>query len=129
MEILRYLRAPQWPTGGPAVWGPLIHIHKVDRVVHGNGIDIKVYGEMQIAAGEMIYAWELKLNTLEVLDLTPMQPFNNGLGYMAQVHIKNKGQYDNDASIEVYDDASVFQSPGTGPDGGSIWLSFIAEGE
>lgn len=131
MEILRYTRANPFPTSRAliAVTGPLVHIHKVDRIVHGNGVDIKVYGEMQIAAGEYVYAWELKLNTLEVLTLTPMQPSQTGLGYIAQARISNKGTYDNDASVEIYDDASNFLGPGLGPEGGSIWLCFIAEGE
>lgn len=129
MEIVRTLRANPAPIGGPHVWGPLIHIHKVDRDVHGNGIDIKIYGEMQIAAGSYVYARELKLNTLEVLALTPMIPLNNGLGYMAQQWTTSKGLYDNYASIDIYDDASVWQTPGTGPSDGSVWLSFIAEGE
>lgn len=129
MEIIRRLRANPLPVGGAAVWSPLIHIHKVDRTVHGNGIDIKVYGEMQIAATEFVFARELKLNTLEVLLLTPMPPSQNGLGYMAQHRIFTKGAYDNYASIDVYDDASNLQTAGTGPEGGSIWLNFIAEGE
>lgn len=129
MEIIRQLRANPFPVAGPHVWSPLIHIHKVDRWVHGNGIDIKIYGEMQVAAGEYVYARELKLNTLEVLTLTAMPPAWNGLGYIAQHRIVTKGTYDNYASIDVYTDTGVWQSPGAGPEGGSIWLNFIAEGE
>lgn len=129
MEIIRTLRDNPFPVGGPHVWGPLIHIHKVDRSVHGNGVDIKIYGEMQIGAGEYVYARELKLNTLEVLMLTPMPPAWNGLGYMAQHRITTKGAYDNYASIDVFDHNGVWQCPPVGPEGGSIWLNFIAEGE
>jgi len=109
--------------------GPLIHIHHVERSVHGNGVAIKVYGEMKIAAGEYVYARELKLNTLEVLLLTPELDKNNTIGYMAQKYIHNKGEYDNYASIDIYADDGTWQSPGTGPTDGSIWLNFIALGE
>jgi len=108
---------------------PLIHIHHVERSVHGNGVAIKVYGEMKIAAGEYVYARELKLNTLEVLLLTPELDKNNTIGYMAQKYIHNKGEYDNYASIDIYADDGTWQSPGTGPTDGSIWLNFIALGE
>jgi len=108
---------------------PLIHIHHIERVVHGNGIAIKVYGEMKIAAGEYVYARELKLNTLEVLLLTPEVNRNNGTGYMAQKYIHNKGELDNYASIDIYSHDGTFQAPGTGPIDGSIWLNFEAVGE
>ena len=108
---------------------PLIHIHYIERTIHGNGIAIKVYGEMKIAAGEYVYARELKLNTLEVLVLTPEVEKNNAKGYMAQKYIYNKGEFDNYASIDIYDHDGTFQAPGTGPIDGSIWLNFIALGE
>lgn len=109
---------------------PLIHIHKIDRFVHGNGIGIAVYGEMKLAAGEAVFARELMLNTLQVLLLTPEVPMNdNDLGYMAQKFVYNKGLYGNYASIDVYDDAGTWQAPGTGPTDGSIWLDFLAHGE
>ena len=109
--------------------GPLVHIHHIERAVHGNGIVVKIFGEMKIAAGEYVYAREMKLNTLQVLLLTPELNLNNGLGYMAQKYIYHKGGYDNYASIDIYDDNSGFQGPGSGPVGGSIWLNFIALGE
>jgi len=112
-------------------YGPtsLIHIHNVERHVHGNSISIKIFGEMKIAAGQYVYAREFKLNTLQVLLLTPELHTNNGLGYMAQKFIYHKGELDNYASIDIYDDASNWQSPGTGPVDGSIWLDFEAKGE
>lgn len=121
-------------SAGPVNYGgtgptPLIHIHSVQRHEHGNGIKVVVYGEMKIAAGMYVYARELKLNTLQVMLLTPELNRNNGLGYMAQKFIYHKGELDNYASIDVYDDASNWQSPGVGPVDGSIWLDFEAIGE
>jgi hypothetical protein len=107
----------------------LIHIHSVERHVHGNGVTIHIYGEMKIAAGQYVYARELKLNTLQVLNLTPEIRTNDTHGYMAQKYIYHKGEYDNYASIGVYNDAGTWQSPGNGPIDGSIWLDFEASGE
>ena len=109
--------------------GPIIHIHHVKRDIHGNGVAIHVYGEIRIAAGEYFYAREMKLNTIQVLNLTPEIPLNNGLGYMAQKFIYHKGEYDNWGSIDIYDDASAWQNPGVGPSEGSVWLDFEALGE
>lgn len=108
---------------------PQIHVHHSYREVFGDSIAVVVYGEMKIAAGERIWAKELGLKTLQVLNLTPELNLNNGLGYMAQKYIRHKGEYNNYASIDVYDDASVWEGPGTGPVDGSIWLDFIALGE
>lgn len=108
---------------------PQIHIHYDRRDVHGNGTAVTVYGEIKIAAGERIWARELGLKTLQVLVLTPELNLNNGLGYMVQKYIRHKGEFNNYASIDVYDDASVWEGPGTGPVDGSIWLDFIALGE
>lgn len=124
-------------SAGPAASGTgptgLIHIHSVERHVHGNGIKIVVYGEIKIAAGQYVYARELKLNTLEVLLLTPEVNLGGGdvnMGYMAQKFIYHKGELDNYASIDVYDDAGEWQDPAAyGPVDGSIWLDFIAQGE
>ena len=124
---------PHGGSAGPAASGtgapPLIHVHAVERHIHGNGIAIHIYGEMKLASGTYVYARELKLNTLQVLLLTPELNRDNGLGYMAQKFIYHKGEYDNYASIDVYDDASAEQTPGTGPVDGSIWLDFEALGE
>lgn len=108
---------------------PQIYVHFDHRDVHGNGIAVRVYGEMKIAAGERVWAYELGLKTLQVLVLTPELGFNDGLGYMAQKYVYHKGQYDNYASIDVYDDASEWQSAGVAPVDGSVWLDFVAIGE
>jgi len=108
---------------------PLIHIYKVDRIVKGSGVYGVVYGNMKIAAGERVWAHELKANSIEVLTLTPELNRNNGLGYMAQKYISQPGAYNNYASIDIYDDASTWQSAGTGPVDGSIWLDFCAKVE
>ena len=38
---------------------PEIHVHYIERDVFGNGIGIRVYGEIKIASGEIVYASEL----------------------------------------------------------------------
>lgn len=121
-------------SAGPVNYGgigpkPLIHIHTVKRHIHGNSIYIEVEGEIKIAAGMYVYARELKLNTLQVLNLTPEIRQNNTIGYMTQKFIYHKGELDNYASIDVYADDGTFQAPGTGPVDGSIWIDFIAKGE
>ncbi len=107
---------------------PLIHIYGIERHVHGNGVWGVVYGEMKIASGERIWAHELKANSIEVLTLTPEIDLNNGLGYMAQKFIYRKGEYNNYASIDIYDHNGLSQTRGRpGPVDGSIWLDFIAK--
>lgn len=117
------------PATGQGGGAPQIHVHYQYRDVFGDGIAVRVYGEIKIAAGERVYAYELGLKTLQVLVLTPELPTNNGIGYIAQKYIFHKGQYDNYASIDIYDDASNWQPAGTAPTDGSIWLDFIALGE
>lgn len=107
---------------------PIIHIHNIERKVHGNGIDLKVYGEMKIAANEQVWAKELKMKTIEVLCLTPEIPHGQTTGFIANKHIHHKGEYGNYASIDVYDDTGTIQTAGVGPVDGSIWLDFIGEG-
>jgi hypothetical protein len=118
--------------------GPLIHIHYIERTVHGNGIAIKVYGEMKVAAKEYVYARELKLNTIEVLLLTPMTGDHHL--YHVQKYVYNKGEYDNYASVDIFS-AEAYEMIASGrsqssisaasslPEDGSIWLDFIALGE
>jgi len=117
---------------------PVVQIHHVRRDVHGNSIAIKVYGELKIAAKEIIYARELKLNTIQTLLLTTKT------GYHALFHpqkwIYNEGEYDNYASIDIFScDAyemlagtrgqSAETAPAALPEDGSIWLDFEAIGE
>lgn len=118
-----------------AYWGggsPIIHIHHIERDVFGNGIAIKVYGEMKIGSKEVVFARELKLNTLQVLVLTP-ETGRTWTGYMAQKYIYHKGELDNYASIDIFDHDGNEIGPGRvnpGPEtDGSIWLDFIALGE
>lgn len=119
---------------------PRIEVHHIERAVHGNSIAIKVYGEMKIAAKEVVFARELKLNTLEVLVLTP-ETGDHWL-YHAQKWIYRKGEFNNYASIDIlipqYAPYEMLASgavalprtrPTSLPDNGSIWLNFIALGE
>lgn len=108
---------------------PQIHVHHVHRDVHGNGIAIRAYGEIKIAAGEFVWAHELKMNTLQVLTLTPEPCRQMNVGYSVHKSIWHKGEYDNYASIDVFDNDGNFQAPGTPPVDGSIWLNFVAVGE
>jgi hypothetical protein len=117
--------------------GPLIHIHYIERTVHGNGIAIKVYGEMKVAAKEYVYAREMKLNTIEVLTLTPMTGDHHL--YHVQKYVHNKGEYDNYASIDIFSAdgyemlasgrSSSISAASSLPEDGSIWLDFMALGE
>ena len=136
MEMVEVIIPPDVHGGsaGPVSKGgtgptTLIHIHHIKRHVHGNGIAIEVQGEIKIAAGQYVYARELGLNTLEKLNLTPELNLNNTQGYMAQKFIYHKGEFDNYASIDVWDDAGAWQPPDTPPIDGSLWLDFIAMGE
>jgi len=109
---------------------PLIHIHFIERNVFGNGIGVRVYGELKIAAGEIVYAREMKLNCLQVLSLTSEVNANEqGAGYVPSKWIYHKSEFDNFASIDIFDTGGTWQGAGTGPTDGSIWLDFIALGE
>jgi len=112
---------------GQLTSNPLIHIHHVERNVFGNGIAIHVYGEMRIAAKEVVYAREMKLNTIQTLQLTA-ETGTHTL-YNPQKWIYHKGEYDNYASIDIFghDDSEIVA--GDGPDEGSVWLDFEALGE
>lgn len=114
--------------GGTATGsGPIVHIHHIERHVHGNGIAIKVWGEMKIAAKEYVYARELKLNTIQVLLLTA-ETGRHTL-YHPQKWVNNKGELDNYASIDIFNDAGTEITRGVGPADGSVWLDFMALGE
>lgn len=118
---------------------PLIQIHTVERHIHGNGVFIHVYGEMQIGAKEVVYAWDLKLRTLQVLLLTP----ETGAHFPLHVQkwIYSKGALNNYASVDVFSfdyawemlpsgrGQSQCPQPSVLPDQGSIWLNFEAVGE
>ena len=116
--------------------GPLVHIHAIERHVHGNGIHIKIWGEMKIAAKERVYARELYLNTIKVLLLT----VETGQHYplTAQKWVYNKGEFDNYASIDIFcsngwqmepDGRVAVTCPATLGTDGSLWLNFMALGE
>jgi len=109
--------------------GPLIHVHYIERGVFGNGIAVKVYGEMKIGAKDYVYAKELKLKTIQVLVLTPET--GNHVGYHAQKWIYHKGEFDNYASVDIFNVTNGTElGRQEGPDAdGSIWLDFIAMGE
>jgi len=108
--------------------GPLVHIHHVERNVFGNGIAIHVYGEMRIAAKEAVYARELKLNTIQTMTLTAET--GSHTSYNVQKYIHAKGEYDNYASIDIFNTATDAEvTTGNGPDEGSVWLDFEALGE
>lgn len=108
---------------------PLIHIHYMERVVSGQGVAIKVWGEMKVISDVLIYAKDLKLNSIETLLLTPM---GSDKAYIAGKYVVNKGEYGNYASVHVFNadgnriDASSYKGPETD---GSIWLNFEALGE
>ena len=130
---------PVYPADHVNVGGgcPQVQVHFEHRYCEGNGIAVVVYGEMKITGGERILAKELGLKTLQVLDLTPELDLNNGVGYMVQKYIHHKGEFDNYASIDIFDDASNWvvgetnqrENTVSGPVDGSIWLDFIALGE
>jgi len=132
VQVIYGERPPGYNWWEKATGTPEIHIHSVERYVHGNSIGIKVHGEIKIAAGEIVYARELKLNTLEVLKLTPevkRQPTD--IAFIPHKWIYRKGEYDNFASIDVFDDAHNWMYAGRSgnPSDGSIWLDFDAKGE
>jgi len=108
---------------------PLIHVSNAERSVAGRSVHGKIFGSIKIAAGERVWAHELKLNSIETIVLTPELNLNNGVGYMAQKYVHQPGAYNNYASIDIYDDASNWESAGNGPVDGSIWLNFVAAGE
>lgn len=114
-------------------WSPLIHIHIVERHVHGNSVHIEVHGQIRIAAKERVYARELKLNTLQGLQLTAEGPFL-GRGYVPLVYYHNKGEYDNYASVDIFNVTGgeweeLTAGHRNASQDGSVWFTFIAEGE
>lgn len=124
VEVIQTLYSDHAGHGGGC---PLVHIHFIEQIVHGNGCAVRVHGELLIAAGERIYAREMGLKTLQVLNLTPEVDAQDGHGYMAQKYIHHKGELNNYASVDIYNDAALFISPANRA--GSMWLDFIALGE
>jgi len=115
---------------------PLIHIHLVERTIHGNHVAVKVWGEMKIAGKEVVFARELKLKTLQVLLLTTEHGTHHM--YSASKNIYHKGELDNYASIDIFSADSYEMTAGSYTDvdisselpyDGSIWLNFCAVGE
>jgi len=116
--------------------GPRLEIQVQERVVAGEHVFVRVYGEMKIGAKERIYARDLGLRTLQLLMLQPEHGTHNP--YTTGVWIYRKGELDNYASIdifsmagfEMYLNARVTVSAATTlPYDGSLWLGFIALGE
>ena len=107
--------------------GPLIEVHHIERSVFGNGIAVKVWGELKIAAKERVYAREMGLSTLQVLLLTSETGTHNF--YHPQKWIYHKGELDNYASIDIFDENGAEVTAGNGPNDGSVWLDFMALGE
>jgi len=135
VEVVQFPETAHTGFGGGH---PLIYIHSIKRFVHGNEIDIHVKGEMKIAAKEVLFARELKLNTIQVLLLTPEAAMAEGANYnpyIAQKWIHHKGEFDNYASVNVWhigtDGSPTELDAGNAhaPADGSIWLNFEAEGE
>jgi len=123
---------------GHCTQAPIIHIHDVERHVFGNGIVVKVWGELKIAAKEVVYARDLKMNTIQVLLLTAESTHH--YPFIPMKWIYRKGEYGNYASIDIFGPGSAYQyeageaaesvsRPSTLPHDGSIWLNFMALGE
>lgn len=106
---------------------PLIHIHSVRRHIHGNEVSITIKGDLRIAAKEVVYARDLKLNTIQTLQLTT-ETGEHTL-YHPQKYIHAKGEYDNYASVDIFGHDDTEITAGSGPDEGSVWLDFEALGE
>jgi hypothetical protein len=123
---------------------PLIHIHSIRREVFGNEISLWVAGEMRIAAKEVVFAKELKLNSIQVLVLTPEAA--NHVPYIVNKWIYRKGQYDNYASIDIFAPTAGYELRSNNgqrtqvptptidassqlPYDGSLWLNFVAVGD
>jgi hypothetical protein len=118
--------------------GPRVEIHTIEHIVDGQHVFNRVYGELKIAAKEVVYARELGLNTLQVFLLQPESGAHHP--FPTNVWIYHKGEYDNYASVDIfsmdgyqYEAATRGQSaetaPSTLPYDGSLWFGFVAIGE
>jgi hypothetical protein len=142
VEVYQSNPADHLAYGGGA---PLVHIHSIRREVFGNEISLWVAGEMKIAAKEVVFAKELKLNSIQVLVLTPEAA--DHVPYIVNKWIYHKGLYDNYASIDIFAPTAGYElrtltgdrqaqvpTPTIGatsilPYDGSLWLNFIAVGD
>jgi len=106
---------------------PRVEIHTMQRFVHGNCTMLKSIGEILIAAKEYVYAWQLGLKTIETMRLTAEGA--NHAAYIPQKWVYHKGEYDNYASIDIFDAADAEITAGSGPSSGSVWLNYVAEGD
>jgi len=123
---------------------PLVHIHSIRREVFGNEISLWVAGEMRIAAKQVVFAKELKLNSIQVLVLTPESA--DHVPYIVSKWIYRKGQYDNYASIDIFAPTAGYELRSNNgqrtqvatptidansqlPYDGSLWLNFVAVGD
>jgi len=140
VEVVRTTSGARYDRGfGAAAYGaPLIHIHDVERHIFGNSTVVKIWGQLKIAAKEVVFARELKLNTLQVLLLT----VETGVHwpFTPQKWVYHKGEFDNYASIDILAPSAAYQYeagtrsaaqtlPTALPADGSIWLNFMALGE
>jgi hypothetical protein len=118
-----------YSVGNGKTMSARVEIAAVERHVSGYGTNIKIYGQIKIAARECVLASELKLSTISMMLLTPENTWGNGAEWAAKVYVRQKGQFDNWASIDVYDSTGAEIIAGNGPDTGSVWLAFMALGE
>lgn len=109
---------------------PEVEIHYIERTVHGNGIAVKVWGELLIKSQESVLARDLELQTIQVLILTPLtgkytiDPHSGERDTIPwpTKYIWEKGRPDNWATVYLWDDTSTEHT-------GSVWLDFHALGE
>lgn len=109
---------------------PQIDIHYIERKVHGNGIAVKVWGEMLVASQESVHSYDLGLTSLQVLILTPLTgkyTIDPHSGQRDTIpwptkYVWAKGRPDNRATIYLWDDTSTEHT-------GSVWLDFHALGD
>lgn len=122
-----------------ALWSRArIEIQVQERVVAGEHVFVRVYGEMKIGAKETIYARDLGLRTIQLLMLQPEHRTDHS--YTTAAWIYHKGELDNYASIDIFSMDNSYEMKSSGRSGslsaattlpydGSLWLGFIALGE
>ena len=98
--------------------GARVDVHFEDRPIHGNGVAVRTYGELKISHGQIVYAYDLKQKSIQVLQLTA-ETHNP---YFPTKWVSDKGKIPNKATIYIWDAT-------TGdPYVGSVWLNFEAIG-